>query len=59
MVSRNCRIRKVVLHFVYSDEIGRKENNTTLYREFLVLYDVVFYLYNIIYYDSKMANYHL
>ncbi|MDU2208490.1 MAG: hypothetical protein E7E42_02285 [Veillonella sp.] len=28
-------IRKVVLHFVYSDEIGRKENNTTLYRNFL------------------------
>ena len=43
-------IKKVVLHLIYSDEIGRKENNTTLYREFLVLYDVVFYLYNIIYY---------
>jgi len=50
MVFRNCRFRKVVLHFVYSDEIDRKENNTTSYRAFWVLNDVVFYLYNIIYY---------
>ena len=26
---------KIVLHLIYSDEIGRKENNTTSYRNFL------------------------
>lgn len=52
MVLRNWRTLKVVLHLIYSEEVERKENNTTSDRDFLscMMWYFVYNIYVTLYY---------